>query len=137
MSGTFLRLIPGVLTIAIGTVLAITQTGTAITTDLSARAQSALDPSAKSWANISVDGRTLVIANSPELMDRIVARLNSAPAAGAAVILPAGAWGPLLLSFQVAALGTLAARELRAGNHLDGSPPGEPHRLISFTSDCH
>ena len=77
MSGTFLRLIPGVLTIAIGTVLAITQTGSAITTDLSARAESALDASTKSWANISVDGRTLVLSGTATEKSAIAAAVEA------------------------------------------------------------
>src|SRR4051812_33479309 len=79
MVGTFLKwLIPGLITVAGGTALAVTQTGAAITTDLDSRTAAVLTASDASWAHVDIDGRDAVIsgtATSQNMIDDAAARI--------------------------------------------------------------
>lgn len=81
MAGTFLKwFIPGLVTVAAGTALAVAQTGAAITGDLSGRAEAALAGPQFSWAHVTVEGRDAVLggtATSRPSIDKAAALLSS------------------------------------------------------------
>ena len=81
MAGTFFKwLIPGAIVVIGGTALAVAQTGTAITTDLTSRTGAALDPAKFGWASVTIDGRDAVIsgtATTTQMIDDTVARVAS------------------------------------------------------------
>jgi outer membrane protein OmpA-like peptidoglycan-associated protein len=79
MAGTFWKwLIPGIVTVAGGTVLALAQTNAAVTSDLGARASAVLDPAHFAWATVAIDGRDLVLsgtATTQKSIDDAVAKV--------------------------------------------------------------
>jgi len=81
MAGTFFKwLIPGVVTIVGGTILAIAQTGAAVTDDLGVRSRAALDPTELSWATVTVDGRDVVLsgtATTQASIDDAISRIGA------------------------------------------------------------
>ena len=81
MAGTFLKwLIPGAIAVIGGTALALAQTGTTMTADLTNRTGAALDPVKSGWASVTIDGRDAVIggtATTTQMIDDVVARVAS------------------------------------------------------------
>lgn len=80
MAGNLFKwLVPGLVTVIGGTALAIAQSGAA-TSDLSIRAQAALNSPTSSWASVRIDGRDAFIsgtATNQGMIDDAVARVSS------------------------------------------------------------
>ncbi|HVY50684.1 MAG TPA: hypothetical protein VHA07_03900, partial [Devosia sp.] len=81
MAGTFVRwFIPGIITVAAGTALAVAQTGAAVTSDLTTRAEASLQGPEFGWARVSIEGRDAVLtgtAADPQAIADAVSRLNA------------------------------------------------------------
>ncbi len=122
MASTFLKwLIPGLLTVAGGTVLAVVQTGAAVTSDLGGRAEAVLDKQQFGWADVSVDGRQLVLsgtATTQQAIDDALTRLSGVR--GISGVASRVALAEMLSPFALSA--TLKNGQVT----LDGAYPSEP-----------
>jgi outer membrane protein OmpA-like peptidoglycan-associated protein len=83
LAGTFWKwLIPGVIAIAGGTALAVTQTESAVTTQLATQTAASLQAPDLSWAQVHVDGRDAVLSGTATTQAMIVdavARVAATP----------------------------------------------------------
>src|SRR5688500_15340731 len=83
MAGTFLKLlVPGVVTVVAGTILALSMTSAPIATDLELRSAGALSSVKLDWAVVRIDGRDATLggtATTQEMIDDAVERVAEVP----------------------------------------------------------
>jgi outer membrane protein OmpA-like peptidoglycan-associated protein len=121
LAGTFWKwLIPGVVAIAGGTSLAVTQTESAVTTQLATQTAASLQSEDLTWAQVRIDGRDAVLTGTATTQAKIVeavARVAATP--GIRSVKSDVALAELLKPFPLAA-------SIRAGQvSLTGAYPSE------------